>query len=152
MVTMAPLAARSGFSAARANRKVAVRLTSMTRRQSASVRLRSGTRCMMPALATSPSSRPNFSVRAVMARSAVSSSVTSPSMSTTLREALENALQTGFGQIENADAPSRVEQVARDGAADAAGGTGDQRDSVPGRSHDRNASNQKERRAQIMNI
>src|SRR5499426_1663890 len=91
MVTMAPLAARSGSSAARANRNVAVRLTSMTRRQSASVRRRSGTRCMMPALATSPSSRPNFSVTAVMARAAVSSSATSPSMSTTLREALENA-------------------------------------------------------------
>ena len=63
MVTIAPLALRNGFSAARANRKAAVRLTSITRCQSASESLPIGLRFMMPALETRPSSRPNVFTR-----------------------------------------------------------------------------------------
>ncbi len=85
MVTIAPRDARSGFSAARANRNAAVRLVSMTLRQSASVSARSGFRTMMPALETSASSRPNLSMTASTARGAVASSATSPSMRATRR-------------------------------------------------------------------
>jgi hypothetical protein len=85
MVTIAPRAARSGFSAARASRNAAVRLVSTTRRQSASASCRNGLRTMIPALDTSASRRPNFSVTAFTARGAVCSSPTSPSIDTTRR-------------------------------------------------------------------
>jgi len=85
MVTMAPFAARNRRSAARANRKVAVRLVSRTLRHSVSVIRRKGLRTMMPAFDTSASRRLNLSVTAPTARRTVSSSVTSPSIRTTLR-------------------------------------------------------------------
>src|SRR6266516_7100214 len=80
MSTIAPLLLRSAGSAARANRKAAVRLTSRTRCHSSSVSLAIGRLREIPALETIASTRPNRSSAAVTARFAVSSCATSPSI------------------------------------------------------------------------
>ena len=59
IVTIAPLVRLSARSAARANRNVAVRLVSIALCHSASERVRSFLRIMMPAFDTTASSRPN---------------------------------------------------------------------------------------------
>ena len=91
---------------------------------------RSGFSWTMPALETSASRRPNFSVTAFdRVAATVSSSATSPSIRAA-RRALPRigAGEAGARQVDHADAPAVIEQVPCDGAPDAVSGAGDECD------------------------
>ena len=122
--------AQAAAAAARASRKVAVRLVSITRCQSSSVSRRIGRRIMMPALETTASSRPNrSSVDAHRIAHTVVSSATSPSMVADERaQPRKCCVSRVFGRSSAATHQPASSRWQRDGAADAVGGAGDERD------------------------
>ena len=128
-MTIAPLAARSARWASRASRNVEVRLVSSTRCQSSSVSLRSGRRMQHAGIGddrVEPAEAFEREAHGIAHRVLVGGVAFDGGRRA--RPAAELLHQPRLRQIERRHAPAGVEQMQRNGAADALRRPGDERD------------------------